>query len=172
MRSQRSASYQSLTLPSRLDQTLRGTHVADADRPYTSCRRPLRSHELALSFGASLLWFDTLGRLALWELVTLEGFIRFVLSLFFSGATFSNISTNGTSMPLAMSVGFHIVSCANVPFARVLPCGKRARWSSRGRRLTDLARRHDAVPHKTVSILFSERHKRFHAGAKLSQGFR
>src|SRR5439155_20545914 len=53
MRSQRSASYQNPTPPCRLDQTLLGTHVADAHRPYTSCRRPLRSYELALSFGAS-----------------------------------------------------------------------------------------------------------------------
>jgi hypothetical protein len=51
------------TPPCRLDQTLVGTPVADAHRPYTSCRRPLRSYELAPSFGASLLWFDTLGLL-------------------------------------------------------------------------------------------------------------
>src|SRR5207247_7292359 len=53
MRSQRSASYQTPTPPCRLDQTLLGTHVADAHRPYTSCSRPLRSYELAPSFGAS-----------------------------------------------------------------------------------------------------------------------
>src|SRR6266436_1085362 len=53
MRSHRSASYQNPTPPCRLDQTLPGTHVADAHRPYTSCRRPLRSYELALSFEAS-----------------------------------------------------------------------------------------------------------------------
>src|SRR5438093_3049779 len=53
MRSQRSASYQNPTPPCRLDQTLLGTHVADAHRPYTSYKCPLRSYELALSFGAS-----------------------------------------------------------------------------------------------------------------------
>src|SRR5881398_3835137 len=57
MRSQRSASYQNPTPPCRLDQTLLGTHVADAHRPYTSCRPPLRSYELALSFGASMSFY-------------------------------------------------------------------------------------------------------------------
>ena len=33
-----------------------------------------------------------------------------------------------------------LVDCMNEPSVTVNPCGKRARWSSLGRRLTDLAR--------------------------------
>src|SRR5204862_8136047 len=57
MRSQTSAPYRNPTPPCRLDQTLLGTHVADAHRPHTSCRPPLRSYELALSFGASMSFY-------------------------------------------------------------------------------------------------------------------
>src|SRR5256885_13384786 len=45
-------------------------------------------------------------------------------------------------------------SCANEPFARGSPCGKRVRWSSWGRRLNDLAQRDVEAPADGVKTVF------------------
>ena len=42
-------------------------------------------------------------------------------------------------------------SCVSEPFAHGLPCGKRVRWSSLGRRLNNLARRDVDVPSPRAS---------------------
>src|SRR4029453_9097472 len=49
---------------------------------------------------------------------------------------------------------YDFFNCANEPFARGLPCGKRVRWSSLGRRLNNLARRDTAKLAGTLSTQF------------------
>src|SRR5262249_27809722 len=50
------------------------------------------------------------------------------------------------------------LGCASEPFARELPCGKRVRWNSGGRRPTDLARIRLCQPlEDNVNAFFSKR---------------